>query len=123
MLISDYRCPAHGTFEAVVPSPIPDHHVCPVCGDAASRRFTTAGLSGTAPRPAEVLARSPKADAVVPGLCAAPADARTSVIARYVGDNDTLASEQKRQTRRFEECGPPTADMLAPGCRKGAHPH
>lgn len=106
MVLVDYRCDTCGRHEAVVPRPIPAAKACPACGAQARRLFSSAGLTGRAPRPGEVAARSRRADALVPGLCAAPAEARTAVISRYLGDDDTYAREVGRQTERFERHGP-----------------
>lgn len=117
MVLVDYRCHDCGRHEAVVPRPIPASRACPGCGGPARRVFSSAGLSGRAPRPGEVAARSRKADALVPGLCAAPPEARTAVISRYLGDDDTYAREVGRQTERFERHG-----SVAPAVGHG-HPH
>lgn len=116
MILVDYRCDTCGRHEAVVPRPIPASRACPRCGAPARRIFSSAGLTGRAPRPGEVAARSRKADALVPGLCAAPPEARTAVISRYLGDDDTYAREVSRQTERFERQG---ATRATPGHAHG----
>lgn len=113
----DYRCTACGwAGERLVDVPAPRALACARCPEEAVRRYTTAGLR----RSGESLtAISPAAGSTdcrdnpdVPGLCHVAPGARRSLIAQHRGDDDTLAAERARQTRRFEERGPVPLDQV-----------
>lgn len=69
MIIVDYYCPACDfTVEAFSVTPVPECRSCDRCGMQSRRRFSTAGLSGRASRPASgstACVDNPD----VPGLC------------------------------------------------------
>ncbi|WP_425383295.1 hypothetical protein Rruber_00401 [Rhodococcus ruber] len=107
MVLVDYRCPECGeTAEELVPTPAPEHHPCRRCGAESYRRFTSAGLLGRA-RPPAAGSTACIDNPDVPGLCHVGPDAKRSLVARFRGDSATYEAEHRRQTRRFEQTGPP----------------
>ena len=67
-----YRCPRDGAFDVVRPiGTAPASHVCPACGDPASRHWTPPMLS-TADRRSMALVDATKATAERPAVVDAP---------------------------------------------------
>lgn len=113
----DYRCAGCGwAGERLVEIPAPRTLACARCPQEASRRYTTAGLRRSG---GSLTAIAPAAGSTdcrdnpdVPGLCHVAPAARRSMIARYRGDDDTLAAERARQTRHYEQHGPVPLDQV-----------
>ncbi|MFH5823177.1 hypothetical protein [Georgenia sp. AZ-5] len=113
-MLFDYRCTActwEGEVYAETPAPLSQQ--CPACGDEARRRYTTAGLARSGRSLAAIAPAGGSIDcrdnADVPGLCHVAPSARRGLIAYHRGDVETYQAEKKRQTREFEQNGPPPA--------------
>lgn len=121
----DYRCPSCGwAGERLEEVPAPRAAACGRCPGEALRRYTTAGLRRTGDALAAI---APAAGSTacrdnpdVPGLCHVAPAARRSLIARHRGDDDTLAAERARQTRRYELDGPVPLEQVL---HTHGHPH
>ncbi len=113
----DYRC-HHCRWEGEVyaATPAPVTHACPSCGEQARRRYTSAGLARSSTSLAAIAPAAGSVDcrdnADVPGLCHVAPAARRALIARHRGDVDTYERETVRQTREFEQNGPPPANKV-----------
>ncbi|GAA3884404.1 hypothetical protein GCM10022381_28230 [Leifsonia kafniensis] len=113
MILVDYKCSeCQAVAEALVARPAPANAVCARCGADARRQFTTAGLMRGASIAPRITSTACADNPDVPGLCHVGPAAKKSLIARYRGDDRTLAAEQKRQTREFEQVGPPAPEKV-----------
>lgn len=108
MILVDYKCSTCGVrVEHVVSHPIPGQQICR-CEGTMTRRYSFGGLTGTAEGPSATADLSCAANRTIPGFCHFGAAARRRAHAAWTGDDKTYESELRKQTRRFEQAGPPS---------------
>lgn len=115
----DYRCTQCGeTREASVSSPPPGQGICPQCGGASRRRFSSFAVKGTPSRAEQVRAQR---NVSVPGACSMHPEVASVWSARVRRDERALDSALRSQEKYMQRTGISPQDLASGGGHSHAH--